>query len=120
MISINEISPPRRDHVSPCAARLGRTVARPPSKRAPARGAQAAPAASAPPTELPSANGRTSPTPRRRNTQRTAANQSLGKGLQILDYFRHHGQGRLSDLAAYAGLNASTALRLALALQAHG
>jgi DNA-binding IclR family transcriptional regulator len=93
-------------------------VARTPSKRASV--AQPAPAASAPPSQPASSNGRTSPAPRRRNSQRTAANQSLGKGLQILDYFRHHGQGRLSDLAAYAGLNASTALRLALALQAHG
>jgi DNA-binding IclR family transcriptional regulator len=90
-------------------------VARNPSDRALARGAESPPAAE------PAGNGRRgAPTGRRRNSQRTAANQSLGKGLQILDYFRHHGQGRLTDLAAHAGLNASTALRLALALQAHG
>jgi IclR family KDG regulon transcriptional repressor len=63
---------------------------------------------------------RNGPTVHPRKRQRTAANQSVGKGLQILDYFRNHGQGRLSDLAAHAGLNASTALRLALALQARG
>jgi DNA-binding IclR family transcriptional regulator len=85
------------------------------SRRGPARAAK-----SIPPAE-PASNGRRNgATARRRNSQRTAANQSVGKGLLILDYFRNHGQGRLSDLAAHAGLNASTALRLALALQARG
>lgn len=85
------------------------------SRRAPPRAARGAPPAE------PARDGRRGgPAARRRNSKRTAANQSVGKGLLILDYFRHHGQGRLSDLAAYAGLNASTALRLALALQARG
>src|SRR5690349_8023679 len=49
-----------------------------------------------------------------RATERTPANQSAQKALQLLDYFRTHGHARLSELAAHAGLNMSTALRLTL------
>ncbi len=56
----------------------------------------------------------------RRGSERTPANRSARKALQMLDYFRVHGRGRLSDLAAHAGLNLSTALRFALALEAQG
>jgi IclR family transcriptional regulator, KDG regulon repressor len=59
-------------------------------------------------------------TPEPRATERTPANQSAQKALQVLDYFRTHGSARLSELAAHAGLNMSTALRLTLALQAQG
>lgn len=55
-----------------------------------------------------------------RTGERTPANQSAQKALQILDYFRTHGHARLSELAAHAGLHMSTALRLTLALQAQG
>jgi DNA-binding IclR family transcriptional regulator len=55
-----------------------------------------------------------------RAAERTPANQSAQKALQVLDYFRTHGHARLSELAAHAGLNMSTALRLTLALQAQG
>src|SRR5205807_2625718 len=55
-----------------------------------------------------------------RTRERTPANQSAQKALQILDYFRTHGHARLSELAAHAGLHLSTALRLTLALQAQG
>src|SRR5437868_5240420 len=47
-----------------------------------------------------------------RTGERTPANQSAQKALQILDYFRTHGHARLSELAAHAGLHLSTALRL--------
>jgi IclR family KDG regulon transcriptional repressor len=71
----------------------------------------------------PPRRGRDAATPRAiepRATERTPANQSAQKALQLLDYFRTHGQARLSELAAHAGLNMSTALRLTLALQAQG
>ena len=50
----------------------------------------------------------------------TQANQSVAKAFRILDYFRVHPEGRLSDLAEYAGLGASTALRLILSLERGG
>lgn len=50
----------------------------------------------------------------------TQANQSVAKAVRILDYFRTHPEGRLSDLAEYAGLGPSTALRLILSLERCG
>jgi len=55
-----------------------------------------------------------------RTAERTLANQSAQKALQVLDYFRTHGHARFSELAAHAGLNMSAALRQSLALQAQG
>jgi DNA-binding IclR family transcriptional regulator len=51
---------------------------------------------------------------------KTQANQSVAKAVRILDYFRLHSQGRLSDLAEHAGLGPSTALRLILSLERCG
>ena len=78
-----------------------------------ARGGRPRGAASA-----PARGGREAAEPRA--TERTPANQSAQKALQVLDYFRTHGHARLSELAEHAGLNMSTALRLTLALQAQG
>lgn len=50
----------------------------------------------------------------------TQANQSVGKAVKILDYFRTNPEGRLSDLAEHAGLGPSTALRLILSLERCG
>jgi DNA-binding IclR family transcriptional regulator len=51
---------------------------------------------------------------------KTQANHSVAKAMRILDYFRTHPQGRLSDLAQYSGLGPSTALRLILSLEQGG
>jgi len=56
----------------------------------------------------------------RRAAGKTQANQSVAKAVRILDYFRLHAEGRLSDLAAHAGLGPSTALRLILSLEQCG
>jgi IclR family KDG regulon transcriptional repressor len=56
----------------------------------------------------------------RKSGGKTQANQSVAKALKILDYFRLHPEGRLSDLAEHAGLGPSTALRLILSLEHYG
>lgn len=56
----------------------------------------------------------------RKNQGKTQANHSVAKAVRILDYFRVHPHGRLSNLAEYAGLGPSTALRLILSLEQGG
>ena len=56
----------------------------------------------------------------RKSGGKTQANQSVAKAVRILDYFRIHAEGRLSDLAEHAGLGPSTALRLILSLERCG